>query len=178
MGDVDIDLSLLLFAPAAGLAADVVSQAVLSRFASSEANLRVQFISFCAGLLVMAALLFVLLSGSRFGPIDAAGYVMLHVLAYACLGFIFFNLINANISSLRVRMLKEYLARDPAPLSDAELYAKYPAADMVSARLARLEAGGQILARDDRYYLKGGGVAMIAALFAGLRCLLFRNKAA
>jgi hypothetical protein len=75
-------------------------------------------------------------------------------------------------------MLKEYLARDPAPLSDAELYARYPAADMVSARLARLEAGGQILARDGRYYLKGGGVAIIGAFFAGLRCVLFGNTAA
>lgn len=168
----------LLIAPAAGLAADVVLQAVLSRFAFSEANLRAQFMSFGAGTLVTIAVLLALLSGSRFAPVDKISYGLLHVLAYATFGLIFFNMINANISSLRVRMLKEYLARGPAPLADAELYAKYPAADMVSARLARLEAGGQILVRDGRYYLKGGGVAMIGALFAGLRSLLLGNRAA
>lgn len=178
MADVDAALFLLLIAPAAGLAADVVLQAVLSRFASSEAYLRVQFFSFGAGLLVTAMLLFALHSGSRFAPMDNTGYALLHMLAYAAFGFIFFNTINANISSLRVRMLKEYLARGPAPLADAELYAKYPAADMVSARLARLEAGGQILARDGRYYLKGRGVAMIGAIFAALRSLLLGNRAA
>lgn len=178
MADVDAALLALLIAPAAGLAADIVLQAVLSRFAASEANLRVQFISFGAGLLVTAALLFALLSGSRLVAMDNAAYALLHVLAYACFGFIFFNMINANISSLRVRMLKEYLARAPAPLADADLHAKYPAADMVSARLARLEAGGQILVREGRYYLKGGGVAMIGAFFAGLRNLLLGNRAA
>lgn len=178
MADVDAVLFLLLLAPAAGLAADVVLQAVLSRFVSGEANLRVQFISLGAGLLLTALLLYFLHSGSRLVPMDNIGYALVHLLTYACFGFIFFNMISANISSLRVRMLKEYLARGPAPLADAELYAKYPAADMVSARLARLEAGGQILARDGRYYLRGRGVAMIGAFFAGLRSLLLGNRAA
>jgi hypothetical protein len=178
MAEMDAVLPLLLIAPAAGLVADVVLQAVLARFAASEANLRLQFMSFGAGLLVTVALLFALLSGSRLTPVDNIGYGLLHVLAYACYGFIFFNMINANISSLRVRMLKEYLARSPVPLSDAELHAKYPAADMVSARLARLEAGGQILLRDGRYYMNGGGIAMIGAFFAGLRYLLLGNRAA
>ena len=170
-------LFILLVAPIVGLAVDVALQATLCRLAVNDAHMRIQFAAFGAGLATVAVFLVVLLSRAPLARTDKIGYFLLHLLTYACFGFIFFNMVNANVSSLRVRMLKEYLASDPVPLTDLELYAKYPVADMVSARLARLEAGGQIIGRGGRYYLQGKAVAMISALFAGLRSLLLGNRA-
>ena len=162
----------LLGATAAGLAADAVLQALLARTGARDAPLRIQFAAFGAGLALTLVLLLALLADAPFALRDKIGYFLLHMLAYGCFGFIFFNVISANVSSLRVRMLKEYLARHPEPIPDAQMYARYPAPGMVAARLERLQAGGQVEARDGRYYLRGRGVAAIGAVFAGLRRLL------
>ena len=99
---------------------------------------------------------------------------MLYVITYACLGFCFFNMINANVSSLRVRLLKEYLSHDPAPLSDAEIFRRYPVRQILEARLARLESGRQIYVSAGRYYVRRGIVTFIGRFFAVLRRLLLR----
>ena len=44
----------------------------------------------------------------------------------------------------------------------------------VNRGLARLEAGGQIEARADRYYLRKEGVALIGGFFAALRRMLLK----
>jgi len=166
---------LLLIAPAAGLLADCAAQIVLSRLAPA-APLRMLFLSFGAGLLVALAILARLLSGSDFMARDLVGYFALHVLIYACCGFCFFNVVSASLASLRVRMLKEYLKRDPRPISTTELSRLYSSREMVRARLERLQAGGQVELTNDRFYLNSGGVLMIGRLFSGLRTLLLGDR--
>ena len=166
---------LLLIAPLAGLATNVLLQALLARIVPRGAHLRSQFLSFALGLLVTLLLLLYLLARYPFSEADRIGYLVMHSIAYACLGFCFFNVINANVSSLRVRMLKEYLLHDPECLADAVMYKRYPAAEILAARLARLEAGKQIRMRDGRYYLCGRGVVLIGRFFAAMQRLLLRS---
>ena len=160
---------LMLLAPAAGLLVDAAMQAVL---ATRAGPIRIQFLSFAAGGVVTITLLLAMLADSPFTGGDKAGYFALHLLIYACYGFCFFNVISANVSSLRVRILKEMLAHDPAPMPNAALSARYSAREMLLSRLARLESGGQIEARSGRYYLRKGGIVLIGRFFAGLRRLL------
>ena len=75
---------------------------------------------------------------------EKLGYLVRHLLIYACYGFVFFNVINVNVSSLRARLPEELLARHTAPLPDAELQARCSSREIVLTRLARLEVGGQI----------------------------------
>jgi hypothetical protein len=82
--------------------------------------------------------------------------------------------ISANVSSLRIRILKEMLAQDPAPMENAALRAQYSASEMLLSRLARLERGGQIEARAGRYYLRKSGISLIGRFFAALRRLLLK----
>jgi hypothetical protein len=77
---------LLLLAPAAGLVADAVLQAMLARVLRLGPR-RLQFVSFSAGGLVTMAILGVLLVDSPFRAADKLGYLMLHLLIYACFGF-------------------------------------------------------------------------------------------
>lgn len=163
----------LLCAPVVGLAANVLLQALISRIpAYQDATLRVQFVSFAGGASVTAYVMLAFLWGAPFADADEFGYFALHMLVYGCFGFVFFNMISAHVTSLRVRMMHEYLAHDPTPLLDTDLYARYPASQMVLARLRRLERGGQVDERGGRYYLRAGGVAIIGKFFAGLRRFL------
>lgn len=162
----------LLLAPAAGLAANAALHAILARTTTGLGPIRLQFVAFGAGALVTLALLAAMLAASPFPAKDQAGYFVLHALIYACFAFCFFNVISANVSSLRVRILKEALAQDPAPMADGALGARYSAREILLARLARLEAGGQVEVRTGRYYLKRSGLSLVGRLFAGLRRLL------
>jgi hypothetical protein len=167
---------ILLLAPAAGLVIDALLHAVLARLAPAAGPIRVQFVSFATGAVVAVVLLGALLAGSPFSTADRIGYFVLHLLIYGSLGSLFFNVISANVSSLRVRILKELLAQDPAPMDSGTLSARYSTRGLVLGRLARLESGGQIEARDGRYYLRKSGLALLAACFVGLRRLLLGTQ--
>jgi hypothetical protein len=163
---------LLVAAPLLGMMVNIGAQLVLSRLPLAVGNVRRQFVSFGCGLLVATGGLLALLFQAGVGGADFAGYLALHTGSYACLGFCFFNVINMNISSLRIRMLKEYLRQHPLPLPDEALVGKYPVRDMLDARLDRLERGRQISHSGGRFFWRRGTVTVIAHFFAGLRRFL------
>ena len=165
-------LPLLILAPAGGLALNILLQAVLSRAARGDAHLRNQFFALGVGAVAAAAALAWLLARQPFGIFDTIGYLFLHLSIYLFFAFCFFNVINANVSSLRVRMLREYLACAPEPLPDREIYRRYPVRDMLTSRLARLESGRQIRAAGGRYFMGARFVALVGRFFHGLQRLL------
>jgi len=164
--------AVLTAAPLLGLATDVAMQVILARLPLTVGHLRRQFISFGAGLVVVLAVLWLLLRSLPLGPLDRVGYSVLHLGSYAFGGFCFFNVINLNISSLRIRMLKAYLQQHPRPLADEVLMATCSAAGMLDSRLQRLLDGGQITRSGDRFHPRPGFVTFIGGLFAHLRRLL------
>src|SRR5260221_11938924 len=163
---------MLLLARATGLLVDVALQAVLARLGTRFGPIRLQFVSFGAGAVVTLALLAEGTASISASTQDKAAYVVSHMLIYACYGFCFYNVIGANVSSVRVRIVKELLAQYPAPMPVAVLSARYSASEMLRARLARLESGGQIEALQSRYYLRKRGMGLISVIFAGLAPVL------
>lgn len=171
-------ISLLLTAPLAGLMGNALLQILIAWIVSGGAHLRTQFLSFGFGMIVTVVTLAGLLWQHPVTQADRIGYLLLHVLIYACFGFCFFNMVNANISSLRVRLIKEYLMHDPAPLPDEIVFQRYSSREILEARLARLLAGGQIYATSGRYYVRRGIVVWIGRFFAALRRLLLGASSA
>jgi hypothetical protein len=169
-------IPLLLIAPIAGLVVDAIVHIVLIRLVHGSAHLRTQFLSFGCGALVTAGILAYLVSGSPLNSLDRVCYFILHLLIYICLGFCFFNVINANVSSLRLRMIKEYLRNEPVPVSDAAMYHLYPAEELVTARLVRLVSGGQIVQAKGRYFFRPSAVVFIGRCFSALRRLLMSSR--
>lgn len=170
--DPSASVWLLTAAPLLGLVVNVVVQLVLCRLRLGVGQVRRQFASFGCGLLAIALALAFLLPPVRLAAWDRAGYLALHGLSYVFLGFLFFNVINLNISSLRIRMLKEYLAQHPRPLADDILRQKYNVRDMLAVRLERLTRGRQIDLLDGRYCVRRGTVVLIGHFFARLRAFL------
>jgi hypothetical protein len=170
-------LAWMALVPVLGLAADIVAQLILCRVRSSGGHLRNQFISFGAGLASAAATLLFFLSRADVGWPDLIGYFTLYLMTYAFLGFCFLNVINLNVSSLRIRIIREIYRQRPLAVQDAAITAKYRVSDMLDARLLRLESGGQLHQVSGRYYLRRGAVVHIAHFFASLRGLLFGDKA-
>lgn len=164
----------LALAPGLGLLVNIATQVVLGRLPLPIGHVRRQFVSFGCGF-VAAALWLARTLPAGPGRLDTAGTLALHLWCYTMLGFIFFNVINLNLSSLRIRMLKEYLAVHPQPLPDRVLREKYHPRDMLEARLERLAAGGQIARADGRYFFRPGPVVYIGRFFACLQSFLLRK---
>jgi hypothetical protein len=170
-------IALLLASCAApiGLAANVAASVGLGRLSLSLGPVRRQFAAFGFGALLALAWLVRWLPATGLAPIDIAGHSLLQLAAYAGLGFLFFNVINLNVSSLRIRMLKEYLRVHPTPLPESVLRARYSARSMLEARLERLAHGGQLAQVDGRYVHRPGAVTAIGHFFAFLQRLLLRR---
>ena len=166
------NVSFFLAAVVAGLAGNLVLQVLLVRVIHAEAHVRIQLVCAFLGLLITVAILLALLGYHSLSSADRAGYLLLHVLIYCSFSFCLFNVINANVSSLRVRLLREYLLQYPLPVADATVLERYPVKQIIKARLARLEKGRQIDRRAERYYARRGLVSFICWCFAALRLLL------
>jgi hypothetical protein len=162
---------LTLVAPA-GLALNVLCQLIISRLPVSLGHVRRQFVSFGLGLVFTAIAAFGLLSCQRPPAIDFAGYLGLELVSYVFMGFCFFHVINLNISSLRIRMLKEYFRQDPLPLTPETLLLRYNVGAMLDARLERLQSGNQVYTSQGRYLSRPGGVVAVGRIFSLLRWIL------
>jgi hypothetical protein len=167
----------LALIPLLGLAVDVAAQLAQSRLPRPAGHVRKQFISFGVGGAATAVVLLKALFSLSLGPLDLAGYFLLGMLTYAFLGFCFVNVINLNVSSMRIRMIMEIRRQHPNPVPVSALIERYGMAEVLDARLLRLQSGRQIERRGDRLYLRRGAVLHIAHFFSGLRVLLFGRSA-
>jgi hypothetical protein len=165
----------LLLGVVAGLGMNLMLQVILVRMVSGSVHVRIQFVSAIMGLVSTVVLLLISLRHFPLGALDRAGYLILHVLIYCCLAFCLFNIVNANVSSLRMRLLREYLRQDPRPISDAAILRQYSARQILETRLLRLTAGRQIELRGGRYYARWGIVSFICWCFGALRWFLLRT---
>ena len=169
-------INYLSFSPFIGLILDIFSHIVLSRINKNGAHVRTQFISIAIGLIGTLSFLIFLLWDAELSLLNKISYGILYCIIYLEFAFILFNIINANVSSLRVRMLKEYSSIGEKGRSDEILLKKYSASEILAARIERLIAGNQIYLNDNRYFARKGGVALIAVFFNGLRYILLKNK--
>lgn len=161
--------------PIAGIGLNLIAVLILCRLPLTFGHVRRLFVGFAVGLASTVVLLVAALVNQHGSRADFAGAMAMYLLIYFFLGFGFFNVVNANVGALRVRMLKEYFKQDPLPLSDATLGARYSVNDMLDARLERLLAGGQIAVVGGRFCSRPGGVAIMANIFHCLRRLLLRR---
>lgn len=92
---------------------------------------------------------------------DGAALVAFDCVTFAILSFGYFNFVQLNISSLRVRIANE-IFDSPHGLDAAEIMSLYNARRVVDERLDRLSRGRQIIERDGRYYHRKSLVYAIA----------------
>jgi hypothetical protein len=91
---------------------------------------------------------------------DAIAVWPVVVLSYLGLSYNYWVFINLNITSLRIRTLRDLLHQSQGvPLS--QLTAQYSVEEMLDRRLERLEHGKQIAYADGRWQLVSGRVLLL-----------------
>jgi hypothetical protein len=163
---VDLVAVALTLAPVLGAGAAVVLHVAISRRAPRVARPRALALGAGGGLLVVAAV-----GVAAAAPWDTvAAWALTYV---ALVYFYVFGFYNLGESARRIRLLIELETAGARGLTLSEILARYNARMIVEARLQRMMAGGQVVARDGRYVLAGRQVLLGAKSLGLLKRIFF-----
>jgi hypothetical protein len=150
----------ITIAPLAGLAFDALTQIVIAHLSKGKVGA-----SILAGMLSGLALTLAVIAVGHAGTPGATGHFvdtwLLGVATYLALAFGFWTFLNLNITSLRIRILRELL-RAGGTIALSEMPMLYTGAERLRRRLKRLESGGQIMCEDGRWRLRSWQVLALA----------------
>ncbi len=163
-------------APLAGLAAYCLAQVAGSRLVQGRRPYVTLFAGFGVGMVAVIAVSAVALHFSELSASDSLGLLLLNLMAYGALGFGYFNFVNMNITSLRIRMLQELLARG-GRMSREELLSCYGTDEMIDLRISRLVRGGHLVESGGRLQIGKRSFLLLARVFALLRWIVLGRAA-
>jgi hypothetical protein len=164
----------ITIAPLAGLALTVFTQIMVVRLSRGKVGASI-IIGILGGLAVTLAVIAL----GRAETLHAAdGFVdtwLLGAATYLALAFGFWAFVNLNITSMRIRILRELL-RAGGRMALSDMAVLYTPAERLRRRLERLEKGGQIMTEDGRWLLGSWQVLAVAQCVEAMRSLLFPGR--
>lgn len=165
---MDDGYPLVALGPLAGLAVEVVTHIAVAWLTGGRRIALSLLAGIAAGLLATAAL-----TGAgfaRMNPIslDAVALAAMNLAAYLALAYGYFNFVNLNMTSLRIRILLE-LRESPDGLTTAGLRELYRPDYLIQRRIDRLTAQGYLAEQDGRFRLRGRGLLHLARAITALK---------
>lgn len=136
-----------------------VGSAVISGFAAG-------FIADCA----------VLLNFILSGTVISLNDVCVSLLTYLALSFCFWAFLNLNITSLRIRLMRELLYKQEHGLRTEELLQQYSPQELVRRRIERLARAGQIAEKEGYWKLQSRKLLYFERIFFMLNKLIIPSK--
>jgi len=143
--------------PLLGLAVDALAVVLLARRGCSL--LKSVYGGFLLGALFVCGA--DLQAGASFALFAADG------LCFCALGYGFFHFVNMGETARRIRLLLEL--RENGPLPEAELLRRYPASEILDARLGRLLRNGQVRLSEGRYAVGAPAVLFMERALTGMK---------
>lgn len=166
---------ILVLAPTLGLAADVLAHLIVTWSVRGRGVYVRLACGAVAGLAVSVAVSLLGSAQLGLGTRDTTAYLVVNVVTFLILAFGYFNLVQMNLSSLRLRIANELFdAADGVPME--RLFEMYDGREIVDARLARLARGGQIILRDGRYHHRLSVVYLVAVAMDAMKRVVFRRR--
>ena len=160
----------ITIAPVAGLAFNVLAQIAVAHVFRKRVGKSIVTGILCGfGVMLVVTWLGVVKEPGAGG--DFLDVWLLGATTYLALSFGFWVFLNLNITSLRIRILRE-LYRAGGSVALADLLGLYSPAERLQRRIDRLERGGQLVRIGDRWRLGSWQVLLIARCMEALRSLV------
>jgi hypothetical protein len=162
----------IALAPVFGLALFFVVHTAVCRSVASWARYPAIIAGFAAGLVgtEAATLAGLMHRGTTAG--DLVAQSLLNCTIYLAFSSGYFNFVNLNITSLRIRMLQEILAAG-GRVPIANLQSCYNTDEVASLRVDRLSRNGDLLERDGRFYRGKSRFLIVANIFESWRWFIY-----
>lgn len=141
-----------IFSPILGLGVNAVCQVCYCRYVKNASLLKSTFFGFLWGLVVMLSIEAFYVQAPISPLFKNLPSIVVGVISYIALGYCYFHFINLGETARRIRLLRE-LSDSPDGLSLEEILQRYNAKEIIDNRLNRLLKSGQIIHRDNRYYI-------------------------
>ena len=167
---------ILAIAPVIGLLVQIFIHLVLSRIYPGSSPWQPLFIGFSVGSILTG--IFVVFSVEELTLVDSVSIMLIDMGAMLSLGFCYFTFVNLNYTSLRIRLLREFISHE-GELALPDILKKYSMQIILESRLTRLVNAGELLF-DGESYCSGEAsrFSMIGAILEWFkRVLLIRTKA-
>lgn len=164
----------IVIAPLAGLAFDVVTQIMVVHLSRGKVGA-----SIISGILSGLALTLAVIALGLTAAPGTTGEIfdtwLLGAATYLALAFGFWAFLNLNITSMRIRILRELL-RAGGTIALSDMPVLYTPAERMRRRLERLEKGGQIVCKDGRWRLRSWPVLAIARCVDAWRSFILPGR--
>jgi hypothetical protein len=98
--------------------------------------------------------------------------LVVNLVIASALGFCYWNFLNLNITSLRIRILREMLQMDGYSMTHVDLRSRYGESEMLDRRLQRLLTAKQIQYKNGRYTLQSTPLLWLANILRQLRRII------
>ncbi len=142
------------------------------RFRNTELRQKGGIFSVLLGFLPLAALSYIWAAGTETGDAGGVAVSLAYLfLVYSLAGYVYFHFFNMSETARRVRLLIESLKT--GNLKKDDLPRLYPHRNIVSVRIERLSALGELRRAGDRYVLGNKVLLLPAKLIFALRQILF-----
>jgi hypothetical protein len=166
---------LLVLAPTLGMAANVLGHLAITWFSCRWGVYGRMGFGAIFGAAVTMTIAVVASLQLGLGVREAFAYVAFDLATMLTLAFGYFNLVQMNISSLRLRIANELIG-EPDGVPAERLFARYSGREIVDARLERLSRGKQIVLRNGRYYHCISVVYLVAVAMDTMKRVVFRRR--
>lgn len=167
---------LLAITPLLGLVIQIIVSFILTKRFSNNALWKDLFLGFCTGLLFTLFFSITVAKSNALSLVDIFGITCVNSLAVVALCFCYFNFVNLNYTSLRIRLLREFV-KQGGKLSLTEILKKYDAEVILTARLSRLIKAKE-LSYDGEYFIPGdkSRFAFIGTILKYFKILLLTHS--
>jgi hypothetical protein len=160
--------------PICALALTVVLQLALSRLQPSRLPWWSLAVAALAG--TAFAMLATCWLGWHVPAADLVGYTLVNGGTAAALAFGYFNFVNLNFTSLRVRLLREML-ESSGTTSMQSLRQRYGAETILALRLERMVRAGELVQTGSRFRIgENRRVLLIGRILGAIRVVMLGNR--
>ena len=166
----------LVLAAPAGLTANVGAHILIARLTGGRRVSLGIILGMAVGAVAAIALSAFALSSMKKPATEGVVFLTYNLVIYLALAYGYWNFINLNITSLRIRLIQELLLSEHG-LARAEILKQYNADEMIDRRLARLTRQKHLVERDGRFYYRRSVLLLIAGILDMLKWLILaRNR--
>ncbi len=157
------------------LVINVLSQVFCARFFPKIGLLKSVFFGFVFGFLGLVFLGVYFLPEISLPMNERLADFAVLAITYVSFGYCYFHFLNLGETARRIRILRE-LSESKGGFTREQLLERYSALEIIERRLTRLLGNGQILCKDDAYYIGSPVVLLMAKSLVFLKFILLGKK--
>lgn len=137
--------------------------------------LKTIYIGFVSGLISIIIIEAGVCLKSTISTIEFLSILFSNLIIYSSLSFCYLNLITLGETARRIRIMIE-LYESKNGLSLDEILQRYNAKMVVDLRLARLLSNGEIISKNNRYFIGNSIMYQIGKIYVVAKLILFGKK--